>query len=198
MEVELAPAVGAALCRSKQGERKHTALTSGPIGGWRFEPSPEQLLSARWPCPAPPAGPGTCCRRRARRPLFCSSGPSGAGGAAGSVPGGGGRRVGLGRLVDEPPPHVDGVGGEEGPLEHVSPAEGVAAEGTADLPQAERQEGGHHETMTAWKLQARRRAQSQTFLSISRPLPSAGGEEEVVEDGSQLDADPPGCCGPRP
>src|ERR1700679_1211258 len=56
---------------------------------------------------------------------------------AGIGAGGRGRRRVLGRLVHEAPPHVDGVPREEGPLEDVGPTEGVAAEGAADLPEAQ-------------------------------------------------------------
>src|SRR5580693_8270360 len=46
------------------------------------------------------------------------------------------------RLVDEAPPHVDGVAGKEGPLEDVGPTQLVPTQGAAHLPDAERGEDG--------------------------------------------------------
>ena len=106
---------------------------------------PELLLSARPRDPARPGGPGSRCRPPARGPHSRSSSrravvPNGS--RSGGVPGGDvGRR---GRpLVDESPPHVDGVTGEEGPLEDVGPAELVPVERPMELPDTQGHEPRH-------------------------------------------------------
>src|ERR1700683_1559579 len=94
-------------------------------------------------------------------------------GAAAAV--GRGRGRGRGRRgravrggVEQAPPHVDGGGGEERPLEHVGPAEVVAAGGPVDLPDAQGQERRHHDQDDRVQLEG---AAREPDLLVHHPAP---------------------------
>src|SRR5271170_1192025 len=153
MVARLTLAVDVSQCRSQQGQRKDAPPTWGESEAGGSSPPPEPLSATAGLVPLGQLGQVVVVGRHLLVLFLLLGGllQSGRvlGGrsvrAAGIGAGGRGRRRVIRRLVHEAPPHVDGVTGEEGPLEDVGPTERVAAEGAADLPPTERQEGRHHD-----------------------------------------------------
>ena len=189
----------------RRGHRRRRADRSPPPGA---------PVSDRWPCPSPPAGPGSRCRPPSPCPLP-SPGPSPreralAAAAEAFVPPAtspaerGAARHPVG-LVDETPPHVDGVAREQRPLEDVGPTELVAAPGAAQLPGAhcERKAGTTTSSTACHRESARCESQTRRSISRSGPNPRRSGDRRRRRGSCQGSrptrvAGRPGRCDPHP